>query len=77
MPYTVCIWEPRQGAKGIGAWFDEYSFDTRAEAYEEAELAHGDKPRTWVKVLRTDGTAADLIAKRTALAAPRGQQKEA
>ena len=79
--YTVCIWEARTDAigvrTGLGAWMDDISFESRREAYGEVEFAHYDKPRGWVKVIKSDGTAADLIAKREALPAPARYRKEA
>lgn len=66
--YTLCIWDA--DAKD---WFDVYGDYIRANVVAETEAY--DVPKTWMRILHTDGTAADLLAWRDAMDPPKGQSR--
>ncbi len=61
--YTLCVFDAESGQ-----WFDEFGSYSKAECTNEKECY--DVPARFMKVIKSDGTAADMIAKRDALAIP-------
>jgi hypothetical protein len=66
--YVLCVWDAENKD-----WFDEVGHYDRADCVADAETYAA--PKTWQRILHTDGTSADLIAKRDALAPPKGQPR--
>ena len=68
-PYFIlCTW-----AENTQQWFDQHGdYDKREVATELEDLWEGSGiPRDWFRIIRTDGTAADMKAKRDALPTPK------
>jgi len=63
--YTLCVWDAEQAT-----WFDEFGDYSRAAVAEELEGHFA--PKRHKQIIKTDGSMADLIAKRDGLAAPKG-----
>lgn len=66
--FTLCVWyEESQD------WFDEFGDYDLQDVKEELVGAWEGSgiPRNWFKIIKTDGTAADMKAKRDALPAPK------
>jgi len=59
--YTLCLWNT-----DTKSWEDDFGSYRRAEVVEEVEFCGHVKAHC--RILHTDGTAADMIAKRDALA---------
>lgn len=62
--YTLCVWD-----SVAGAWFDEFG-DYSRKLVESERAEHSAKGKHKV-VIKTDGTAPDMIAKRDALPSPK------
>lgn len=64
--YTLCIFDAEKCR-----WFDDFGDHSRADVDAElnGEIDNG-TPKKHLKVIKTNGTLADLIAKRDALALP-------
>lgn len=65
--YTLCVWEP-----DFSAWFDAFGSYSRGEVAQEktSYLDSGFSPRH-LTIIKTDETAAAMIAARDALPAPK------
>lgn len=67
--YTLCLWNDDYEQP---AWYDEFGSYSRKEVASEMECY--DLPRKHMAIIKTDGTAADMMAKRDALPAPKGRR---
>ena len=67
--FTLCLWNTDNAE-----WEDEYGSYSKREATDE--MQYHDKPRKHMTIVQTDGTLADLIAKRNALPAPATKAKK-
>lgn len=65
--YTLCIFDAEQGC-----WHDDFGDYSRKDVQEELEGY--DMPRKWLAIIKTDGSAADMMAKRDALPMPKGRR---
>ena len=62
--YTLCVYDTEQGC-----WFDEFG-DYSLNAVGEEHREHS-APSRHKRIIATNGTAADMIAKRDALPKPK------
>ena len=64
--YTLCRYDALHNA-----WFDEFGDFSRADVEAEFDGAvDNGTPKKHLKIIKTNGTLADLIAKRDALPLP-------
>ena len=66
--YVLGLWDTENRD-----WFDECGHYALADAKADKEAE--DYPRGHAVILKTDGSLADLIAQRNALAPPKGQSR--
>jgi hypothetical protein len=65
--YTLCRYDALHNA-----WFDEFGDFSRADVEAELEsYIDGGNQKKHLKIIKTNGTLLDLIAKRNALALPK------
>lgn len=66
--FTLCVWD-----EDAQAWHDEFGdYDRQEVEGERVGIWEGsDMPRDWFRIIRTDGSAADMMAKRDALPTPK------
>ena len=62
--YTLCVWDTEQAA-----WFDEFGFYSRSDV--QAEFDDHSAPGRYKRIIKHDGSADDMIAKRDQLAVPK------
>lgn len=66
--HTLCVWDHESKA-----WFDEFGSYSLAEVKEELQgKVYDGLSRADLKIIQSDGSAADMIAKRDALPARKG-----
>lgn len=70
--YTLCIWH--EAAQTFLDHFGDYS---RKAVEEEIEWVREYEPKDWFRIVKHDGSAEDMIAKRDALAPPKNPGKPA
>lgn len=63
--YTLCVWDTEQAA-----WFDEFGDYSRDDV--RAEFDDHSAPGRHKRIIKHDGSAANMMAKRDALARPKG-----
>ena len=65
--YTLCVFDADHDC-----WFDEFGDFSRADVETEFDGAvDNGTPKKHLKIIKTNGTLLDLIAKRNALALPK------